>query len=63
MAVKDFWQILLHLGQFVGIISVGLCLFSGLRNGDYRRPELIEFVVGSGLFYFCSFFLKKKKSS
>jgi len=37
--------------QMMGFSLVGLCLFSGIRTGDYGRLELVQFVGGSALFY------------
>lgn len=37
--------------QLVGIAAVGLCLFAGLKNGDYGHFELAELVLGSFIFY------------
>jgi hypothetical protein len=37
--------------QLTGFASVGLCLFSGMKNGDYGRLELAQFVFGAFLFY------------
>jgi len=42
--------------QLFGITAVGLCLFKGLEIGDYGRIELAQFVLGSVVFYFGSFF-------
>lgn len=37
--------------QLFGIAAVGLCLFSGIRNGDYGHFELAQLIVGSFVFY------------
>ncbi|MCB9060660.1 MAG: hypothetical protein H6622_03960 [Halobacteriovoraceae bacterium] len=37
--------------QLVGFSSVGICLFSGLSEGDYGKMELVQFLGGSALFY------------
>lgn len=37
--------------QLFGLTAVGLCFFSGIRNGDYGRLELIQLVAGSFVFY------------
>jgi hypothetical protein len=37
--------------QVAGFILVGLCLFSGLRNGDYGQTELAQLIGGSTVFY------------
>lgn len=37
--------------QLMGFVSVGLCLFAGLKNGDYGRFELAQFGLGIFLFY------------
>lgn len=37
--------------QLFGITAVGLCLFSGIKNGDYGRLELAQLVIGSLVFY------------
>ncbi len=45
---------LFYLGlgmQLFGLIAVGLCFFSGVRNGDYGRLELAQLVLGSFVFY------------
>ncbi len=51
-----------YLGLFMqlfGMASVGLCLFSGMKNGDYGRLELIQFAGGALIFYIGNF-LKKR---
>lgn len=45
--------------QLIGFASVGLCLFAGLRNGDYGRLELIQLVGGSLIFYVGTFVKSK----
>jgi hypothetical protein len=45
--------------QLVGFASVGLCLFAGLRNGDYGKLELIQLVGGSLIFYVGTFVKNK----
>jgi hypothetical protein len=37
--------------QLFGLTAVGLCFFSGIKNGDYGRLELLQLVVGSLVFY------------
>ncbi len=37
--------------QLVGFFTVGLCLVSGLSQGDYGRLELVQLIAGSVLFY------------
>jgi hypothetical protein len=37
--------------QMMGFSMVGLCLFSGIRTGDYGKLELVQFASGSALFY------------
>jgi hypothetical protein len=37
--------------QLFGFAAVGLCLFSGLKLGDYGRIELAQFLLGGFLFY------------
>ena len=37
--------------QLCGVASVGLCLASGLSQGDYGRVELAQFLGGSSIFY------------
>jgi hypothetical protein len=37
--------------QLFGLIAVGLCLISGLKNGDYGKFELAQLVIGSFVFY------------
>jgi len=37
--------------QLFGIAAVGLCLFAGIRNGDYGHFELAQLIVGSFVFY------------
>jgi hypothetical protein len=51
-----------YLGLFMqlfGMAAVGLCLLSGMRNGDYGKLELIQLVGGSTVFYIGNF-LKKR---
>lgn len=45
--------------QLIGFASVGLCLFAGLRNGDYGRLELIQLIGGSLIFYVGTFVKSK----
>ena len=47
--------------QLCGIASVGLCLFSGLLQGDYGKIELAQFLGGSVIFYM-GHFLKLKST-
>ena len=37
--------------QLFGMAAVGLCLFAGLKNGDYGRLELAQLIIGSFVFY------------
>lgn len=37
--------------QLCGMTAVGLCLFSGIKNGDYSHFELAQLVLGSFIFY------------
>jgi hypothetical protein len=37
--------------QLFGLAAVGLCLFSGLKNGDYGQLELAQLIIGSFVFY------------
>lgn len=37
--------------QLFGLAAVGLCLFSGIQNGDYGRIELAQLLLGSFAFY------------
>lgn len=37
--------------QIFGLTAVGLCFFSGVKNGDYGRLELLQLVLGSFVFY------------
>jgi hypothetical protein len=37
--------------QLFGLTAVGLCFFSGVKNGDYSQFELAQLVVGSFVFY------------
>ena len=37
--------------QLFGMAAVGLCLFAGIRAGDYGRIELAQLVIGSLVFY------------
>jgi hypothetical protein len=37
--------------QLFGLTAVGLCFFSGVKNGDYGRLELAQLVIGSFVFY------------
>ncbi len=37
--------------QLFGLTAVGLCFFSGIKNGDYGQLELIQLVLGSLVFY------------
>jgi len=42
--------------QLMGFAIVGLCLFSGITNGDYGKLELFQLLFGSVLFYAGAFF-------
>lgn len=48
--------------QLFGLTAVGLCFFSGIRNGDYGQLELIQLVGGSLVFYVGNY-LKGRASS
>ncbi len=48
--------------QLFGLTAVGLCFFSGIRNGDYGQLELIQLVLGSFVFY-AGNYLKGRASS
>lgn len=37
--------------QIFGLTAVGLCFFSGVKNGDYGRLELAQLILGSFVFY------------
>ncbi len=41
--------------QLFGMAAVGLCLFAGIRDGDYGRIELAQLVIGSLVFYVGTF--------
>ena len=41
--------------QIFGLTAVGLCFFSGIRNGDYGHLELVQLVGGSLVFYIGNF--------
>lgn len=47
---KSFFYIGLGL-QLFGLTSVTLCLFAGLRNGDYGKIELAQLILGAFFFY------------
>lgn len=47
--------------QLFGMAAVGLCLFAGIRDGDYGRIELAQLVIGSFIFYVGNY-LKGKSS-
>lgn len=60
--MKNF---LFYLGLFMqlfGMASVGLCLVTGINQGDYGRLELIQFVGGSLIFY-VGHFIKNRQTS
>jgi len=42
--------------QLFGFTAVGLCFFSGIKNGDYGRIELAQLILGSFAFYTGSYF-------
>jgi hypothetical protein len=47
-------KVLFYVGlamQLFGLTTVGLCFFSGIKNGDYGQLELIQLVGGSFVFY------------
>lgn len=48
--------------QLFGIAAVGLCLFSGIKNGDYGHFELAQLIVGSFVFY-VGHYLKGRSAS
>jgi hypothetical protein len=48
--------------QLFGFASVGLCLFSGLEQGDYGKIETAQLVLGSFMFY-AGNYLKNYKSA
>ena len=48
--------------QLFGIAAVGLCLFSGIKNGDYGHFELAQLIVGSFVFY-VGHYLKGRSST
>lgn len=37
--------------QLFGLAAVGLCFFSGVKNGDYGQLELAQLIIGSFVFY------------
>jgi hypothetical protein len=45
--------------QLVGFTAVGLCLFSGIQNGNYGKLELVQFIGGMALFYSGTLFKNK----
>ena len=50
----DIMKIKFYIGlgmQLFGLTAVGLCFFSGVKNGDYGHFELAQLVVGSFVFY------------
>jgi hypothetical protein len=47
-------KLLFYVGlgmQLFGLTAVGLCFFSGVKNGDYGQFELAQLVAGSFVFY------------
>ena len=48
--------------QLIGFSSVGLCLFAGMRSGDYGTLELYQFIGGSALFYIGTMFKNAGRS-
>jgi hypothetical protein len=47
-------KVLFYVGlgmQLFGLTAVGLCFFSGIKNGDYGQLELAQLVIGSFVFY------------
>ena len=42
--------------QLMGFAIVGLCLFAGMKNGDYGKMELFQLVFGSFIFYAGGYF-------
>ncbi|MFP5492074.1 MAG: hypothetical protein ACLGG0_11280 [Bacteriovoracia bacterium] len=48
--------------QLFGMAAVGLCLFAGIRDGDYGRIELAQLVIGSFVFYVGNY-LKAKSAT
>jgi hypothetical protein len=59
--MKSFFYVGLGM-QLFGFSAVGLCLFSGIKNGDYGRLELLQLVGGSLIFYL-GHFIKGRYSS
>lgn len=56
------WLFYLGFGmQLFGMTAVGLCLFSGIQQGDYGRIELAQLVIGAFAFYVGNY-LKNKHS-
>ena len=41
--------------QLIGFVTVGLCLATGLIQGDYGQLELVQLIAGSALFYLGSY--------
>jgi hypothetical protein len=41
--------------QLIGFATVGMCLFSGIKNGDYGKFELFQLIFGSLIFYLGAF--------
>lgn len=48
--------------QLIGFASVGLCLFTGIKAGDYGKLELFQFIGGSAVFYCGTFFKNRIRS-
>ncbi len=48
--------------QLFGLTAVGLCFFSGIKNGDYGHLELAQLVLGSFVFYLGNY-LKGRSAS
>jgi hypothetical protein len=57
-SMKNFFYVAVGM-QLVGMASVGLCLFSGLKSGDYGQLELAQLLFGSFLFYVGTYFKGK----
>jgi hypothetical protein len=48
--MKSLFYVALGM-QLFGLIAVGLCFISGIKNGDYGRLELAQLILGSFVFY------------
>ena len=45
--------------QLFGFTAVGLCLFAGLKSGNYGKIELAQFILGMFAFYTGSYIKKR----